>query len=81
MSLNLHQSFLEEFSEHKEKIENLLEVDPEFKSLLEQYRELDETVMKVEQEVLPLNDIEAEKLKKQRLQLKDKLFAKLQPSK
>ena len=77
MSLELHQSFIEEFSDFKEQIERLILSSSEFNTLLGEYREIDEEVMKVEQNVSPLSDIEAEKLKKRRLMLKDELFAML----
>ena len=81
MSLNLHQSFREEFAEFKDDIERLYAADEGFRSILNEYRELDEVIMKIEQNVSPAGDLETAELKRKRLTIKDQLFAKLQEAK
>lgn len=66
---------LHEFPEHKETIHNLKTRDAHFAKLFEEYHELDHEVHRIEQGVENTSDAYLEDRKKQRLLLKDKLYA------
>ncbi|ETI62352.1 YdcH family protein [Marinomonas profundimaris] len=64
-------SLINEFPEFKDDIHQLKMDDAHFKKLYEEYNHLTKEVEKREQEIIPTTTAEEEKLKKQRLQLKD----------
>jgi len=64
-------SLINEFPEFKEDIHQLKIDDAHFKKLYDEYNHLTKEVEKREQEIIPSTTSEEEKLKKQRLQLKD----------
>lgn len=66
-------SLINEFPEFKDDIHQLKMDDAHFKKLYEEYNHLTKEVEKREQEIVPTTTAEEEKLKKQRLQLKDTL--------
>ncbi|MDE8602681.1 DUF465 domain-containing protein [Marinomonas sp. RSW2] len=66
-------SLINEFPEYKEDIHQLKMDDAHFKKLYDEYNHLTKEVEKREQEIIPSTTLEEEKLKKQRLQLKDTL--------
>jgi uncharacterized protein len=68
-----------EFPELESKIEAMRESNEPFASLMDQYDDLDSRVRKLEELGTPVADETIEELKKQRLLLKDKLYALLHP--
>lgn len=66
-------SLVNEFPEFKDDIHQLKMDDAHFKKLYDEYHHLTKEVEKMEQEIIPSTTLEEEKLKKQRLQLKDTL--------
>ena len=71
---------LHEFPELQEKINELRETDPNFAQLMEQYDALDKRVRELEELAQPVADETMEDLKKERLLLKDRLYAVLKGS-
>ncbi|MBK1724474.1 YdcH family protein [Thiocystis violacea] len=66
---------LHEFPDLEAKIANLRSENPEFASLMDQYDGLDARVRNIEELGTPVADETIEELKKERLQLKDTLYA------
>jgi uncharacterized protein YdcH (DUF465 family) len=54
-------------------VEALVKSDPEFRTLLNRHRQLDRQVLDAELGVLPIGDATLAKMKKEKLQAKDKL--------
>lgn len=71
---------LHEFPELQGKINELRETDPNFAQLMEQYDTLDKRVRELEELAQPVADETMEDLKKERLLLKDRLYAVLMGS-
>lgn len=69
-----HHRLTEEFPEYKDKIHELKMNDPHFAELYEQYRELDDEVYRIEEQIETPSDEYTEELKKKRLHIKDQLF-------
>ena len=55
------------------EVEALLESDSEFRKLFRRHQELDKQVLDAELGVLPLDDVTLVKMKKEKLQAKDRL--------
>ena len=68
-----------EFPELEGQIESLRESNTAFAELMDQYDDLDDRVRKLEELGTPVADETIEDLKKERLMLKDKLYALLRP--
>ncbi|XQW85251.1 YdcH family protein [Thalassotalea piscium] len=66
-----------EFPEYEDKIHQLKTEDAHFARLFKEYHELDHEVHRIEQGVENTSDDYLEEKKKQRLNLKDQLFAML----
>jgi len=66
-----------ELPEYQEAIQRLKAGNPHFASLFAEYRRLKREVQRAEENDQPLSDVAFENLKKQRLRLKDELFAML----
>lgn len=63
------------FPEFREKITELKTTDHHFMRLFEQHNALDQKVKSMESSITPASHDEIEKLKKEKLLLKDQLFA------
>ena len=61
------------FEGHTKEVEDLMESNTEFRTLLQRHRELDKQVLDAELGVLPIDDTSLVKLKKEKLWAKDKL--------
>lgn len=61
------------FEGHTKEVEDLMESNSEFRTLLQRHRELDKQVLDAELGVLPIDDTSLVKLKKEKLWAKDKL--------
>ena len=77
MSLEKHD-LLHEFPEHKETIHDLKMTNHHFARLFEQYHEVDHEVHRIEVGSENTSDDYLEDKKKQRLHLKDELYAMIQ---
>lgn len=72
-----HHDLAHEFSEHREKIHQLKMENAHFAKLFDEYDVLNKEVERLEGESVPVADETFEGLKKQRLLLKDQLYAML----
>lgn len=68
---------IHEFPELSDKINQLRMNDPAFAKLMEDYDALDRRVRELEELAQPVADETMEVLKKERLMLKDELYARL----
>ncbi len=76
MSHTPHELF-EEFPDRVEKIKELKLNDAHFSRLYDEYHEINRKVHVAETDIKPTSDAHLEELRKQRLLLKDQLFAML----
>ena len=74
---NEHLDLAHEFPEYQEKIRSLKNTDNHFKKLFEQYDQICKGIYRSEKRIELLSELEEEKLRKQRLVLKDQLYAML----
>lgn len=72
-----HHDLVHEFPEHREKIHQLKMDNAHFAKLFNEYDELNRKIETMEKEDVPITDEHAEEMKKQRLALKDQLYAML----
>ncbi|OUD12553.1 YdcH family protein [Thioflexithrix psekupsensis] len=72
-----HHEIVKEFPQYRDSIKNLCETDQHFQQMYQEYHELDEEILKIEQNVEPVSDVYAETLKKKRVHLKDQIYHKL----
>lgn len=72
-----HHDLVHEFPEHKDRIHTLKMENNHFANLFEKYQEVNNEIEQAEKNDLPISDEHAEMLKKQRLELKDQLYAML----
>lgn len=75
----LMQELADEFPDLKEKIKTLQSSDRRFAKLVDSYRALDREIHDVEAREVDVADDVFEDMKKQRLRLKDELYAMLRP--
>ena len=61
------------FEHDQEIVHQLLSENPDFKTLYQKHQELNDTVDKAARGVLPLDDITLEKMKKEKLLVRDKM--------
>ena len=66
-----------DFPELADRISGLKESDPHFARLLDDYNALNDKVHLVETDVEPMDDLAQADLRKQRMALKDELYAML----
>jgi len=71
----LHHDLVHELPEFKDKIHQLKLGNSHFSKLFDEYHEVNSEVLRLEAENIPVTDEAFEALKKQRLQLKDQLYA------
>ena len=67
----------EEFPEHVETMHRLKTEDAHFARLFEEYHEINRAVHRAETNVEPTDDAHENELRKQRMALKDQLYAML----
>lgn len=75
MSEIANHSLFNDFPESREIIHQLKQNDPDFARMAAEYHELDHEVRGLEMRSIPTTDEVFEKLKKQRMYLKDELYA------
>ena len=64
-----------EFPEFKEKIHDLKVSDAHFRGLFDKYHEVNKLVMGAEHRTQPMSEDEESKLRKERMDLKDEIYA------
>ena len=72
-----HHDLAHEFPEHREKIHNLKLGNAHFNKLFDAYHALTKEVERLEGQGVPVSDVEFQKQKKERIQLKDQLYSML----
>ena len=72
-----HHSLVNEFPEHRERLHALKLKDLHFARMVDAYHELDQAIVRAEDGVELLGSAALEDLKKQRLALKDTIYARL----
>lgn len=70
-----HHPLIKEFPEFKAAIHDLKEADDHFARLFVEYHEVDDEVIRMEEDIEPAADHVIEDAKKRRLLLKDELYA------
>ncbi len=73
-----HHPLVKEFPEHRDAIHRLKMDNAHFQRLMEEYEALDKQIFRIEDGSEPSDDAHLEQLKRQRLALKDELYALLQ---
>lgn len=63
------------FHEYREEISSLKGQNAHFEKIFNKHNELDKKIMNAENGLEPLSNIEIENLKKQKLRLKDEVYA------
>ena len=76
MPLSLHP-LIKEFPDYQEAIERLRAENGHFEALLEKYDELDKEIYRIEDGKDVVDDLELDRLKMERVKLKDELFEML----
>ncbi len=72
---NETHELVHEFPEYKERISQLKQEDAHFAKLYKEYTAVTEQVSRMEDELETVSDVVMENAKKERLKLKDALFA------
>lgn len=72
-----HHDLAHEFPEHKERIHQLKMENAHFAKLFDEYNDLTNKIEVLENNEVPVADENIEEMKKQRLGLKDELYAML----
>ncbi len=67
----------EEFPEHADRIHALKTGDAHFGKLFDEYHEVNRAVHRAETDVEPTDDVNLENMRKQRMVLKDEIYALL----
>lgn len=65
------------FPEYREQIDRLCAEDGHFAKMVDRHSELDQQIQQMEEGKIPINGVSLETLKKEKLMLKDKLYAVL----
>ncbi len=75
--LSEHHDIDHEFPEYHQRLEALAEVDPDFVAMVAQHDKIDDDIRELEEMGQPISDEEMEKMKFERAELKDKIYARL----
>lgn len=76
MSHTPHE-LIAEFPEHAARITQLKTSEPHFARLYEEYHEVNRAIHRAETNVEPTDDLHMERMRKERLKLKDALYTML----
>lgn len=72
-----HHPFIREFPQYRELVHRLKEADETFRELFDEYHRVDRELFRIGREIEPASDARTLELKRQRLQLEDRLLAML----
>ncbi|MEO1660757.1 MAG: DUF465 domain-containing protein [Pseudomonadota bacterium] len=70
----------DDFPADKERISELKRTSPHFAKLADRYHQINRTIHRMEERIEPVTDATELMLRRERLMLKDQLYAMLQPS-
>ena len=76
MSHTPHE-LIAEFPEHAARISKLKTSEPHFARLYEEYHEVNRAIHRAETNIEPTDDLHMERMRKERLKLKDALYTML----
>ena len=79
MSHTPHQ-LADDFPDGKDRIAELKRTSPHFAKLANRYHEINRTIHRMEDRIEPVADVTELALRRERMQLKDQLFAMMRPS-
>lgn len=72
-----HHEIEAEFPEFRQIIKNLSASDPDFAASVQRHNELDNEICRLEELGQPISDEELEKMKYERAELKDAVYARI----
>ncbi len=72
-----HHDIDHEFPEYHQRLEALAGVDPGFAAMVTRHDKIDDDIRELEEMGQPIADEEIEKMKFQRAELKDRIYARL----
>ena len=75
-----HHEIETEFPEFRQLLKDLSEVDPNFAASIKRHNELDKEIRKLEELGQPVTDETLEKMKYERADLKDAVYARIRSS-
>lgn len=75
--LGENHSIHHEFPDFHQKIDELASADPTFKALIQEHDKLDKQIRGLEMRESPISDSEMERLKQDRIRLKDEVYQRL----
>ncbi|MEL6857957.1 MAG: DUF465 domain-containing protein [Pseudomonadota bacterium] len=70
----------DDFPTEKQRISELKRTSPHFAKLADRYHQINRTIHRMEERIEPVTDTTELMLRRERLMLKDQLYAMLQPS-
>jgi len=73
--MDIHHPFLSEFPEHRETVRHLRLSDNLFRTMFEEYHQVDDLICRIEEEIEFATDQEIDELKFKRAKLKDALYS------
>ncbi|WP_299205294.1 YdcH family protein [uncultured Tateyamaria sp.] len=74
---NTPHELMQDFPEHADRISDLRQTDAHFARLLDEYHDVNRAVHRAETDVEPVSDAHMQDMRKQRMALKDQLYATL----
>ena len=75
--LGENHSIHHEFPDQHQKIDDLVSHDPGFKALVMEHDKLDKQIRGLEMRESPIADLDMERLKRERIRLKDEVYHRL----
>lgn len=70
----------DDFPTEKDRISELKRSSPHFAKLADRYHEINRTIHRMEERIEPVGDVTELALRRERMMLKDQLYAMMQPS-
>ena len=68
----------DDFPTEKERISELKRTSPHFAKLADRYHEINRTIHRMEERIEPVSDVTEHALRRERMMLKDQLYAMIQ---
>jgi uncharacterized protein YdcH (DUF465 family) len=79
MSHTPHE-LIEDFPNEQDRIRELKRTSPHFAKLADRYHDVNRAIHRMEERIEPVADVTEFALRRERMMLKDQLFAMMQPS-
>ena len=70
----------DDFPADKDRIRELKRTSPHFAKLADRYHDINRTIHRMEERIEPVADVTELSLRRERMMLKDQLYAMMQPS-